>query len=220
MVKAKPAAAKGKYVQSVTICSTMGPGVHLDVTPYNAEGGLRRSNMKKKPEKQKDMEALREELAKAQNVFLTGYEKLTVSQDFELRKTIRGAGASYKVIKNRIAEKAAEGTQPADLLKDLKGMCSIAYTSGDPVALAKALTVYAKANPSFHVQGGNGGGPGGRRLRHSGAGDPASEGRDLREVPVPDQRAGATAGDGDERSGPEPGRGGRSGRQRKQVFRS
>lgn len=110
--------------------------------------------MKKKPEKQKDMEALREKLAKAQNVFLTGYEKLTVGQDFELRKTIRGAGANYEVIKNRIGEKAAEGIPVGGLLKDLKGMCSIAYTSGDPVALAKALTAYAKANPSFTFKAG------------------------------------------------------------------
>jgi large subunit ribosomal protein L10 len=110
--------------------------------------------MKKKPEKQKDMEALREELAKASNVFLTGFEKLTVAQDFELRKTIRGAGAHYKVIKNRIGEKAAEGIPAGDLLKELKGMCSVAYTSGDPVALAKALTVYAKANPSFTFKAG------------------------------------------------------------------
>ncbi len=110
--------------------------------------------MKKKPEKQKDMEALREQLAKAQNVFLTGFEKLTVGQDFELRKTIRGAGANYKVIKNRIGEKAAEGIPVGDLLKDLKGMSSIAYTSGDPVALAKALTTYAKANPSFTFKAG------------------------------------------------------------------
>src|SRR5579863_9006960 len=110
--------------------------------------------MKHKPEKKKDMEALREELAKAKNVFLTGYEKLTVSQDFELRKTIRGAGGSYKVIKNRIAERAAEGTPAADLLKELKGMCSLAYTSGDPVALPKALTAYAKANPSFTFRAG------------------------------------------------------------------
>jgi large subunit ribosomal protein L10 len=39
-------------------------------------------------------------------------------------------------------------------LKDLKGMCSLAYTSGDPVALAKALTAYAKANPSFTFRAG------------------------------------------------------------------
>ncbi|HLX45844.1 MAG TPA: 50S ribosomal protein L10 [Bryobacteraceae bacterium] len=110
--------------------------------------------MKKKPEKQKDLEALREELKKSSNVFLTGYEKLTVGQDFELRKTVRGAGGNYKVIKNRIAEKAGEGTASADLLKDLKGMCSLAYTSGDPVALAKALTAYAKANPSFTFRAG------------------------------------------------------------------
>ncbi len=110
--------------------------------------------MKKKPDKQKDMEALRKELESSGNVFLTGYEKLTVSQDFELRKAVRGAGGKYRVIKNRIAEKAAEGTAAAELLRELKGMCSLAYTSGDPVALAKALTNYAKANPSFTFRAG------------------------------------------------------------------
>ncbi len=110
--------------------------------------------MKKKPEKQKDLDKLKQDLEKASNVFLTSYEKMTVGQDFELRKTVRGAGGSYKVIKNRIAEKAAEGSKAGDLLKELKGMCSIAYTSGDPVALAKALTTYAKANPSFTFKAG------------------------------------------------------------------
>jgi large subunit ribosomal protein L10 len=110
--------------------------------------------MKKKPEKQKDMEALRDKLSKASNMFLTGYEKITVDQDFELRKTVRGAGGNYQVIKNRIGEKAGEGISAGDLLKDLKGMCSIAYTSGDPVALAKALTAYAKTNPNFTFKAG------------------------------------------------------------------
>ena len=110
--------------------------------------------MKKRSEKLKDLDALRKELMDAANVFLTGFEKMTVSQDFELRKTVRGAGASYKVIKNTVAGKASEGTKSHDLLKALKGMSSIAYTSGDPVALAKALTNYAKANPTFTFKAG------------------------------------------------------------------
>ena len=64
--------------------------------------------MKKKPEKQQDIDHLRGELEKNGTVFLTGYEKMTVQQDFELRKTVRAAGGSYKVVKNRLAEKAAE----------------------------------------------------------------------------------------------------------------
>ncbi len=158
--------------------------------------------MKKKPEKQKDMEVLRTELEKAQNVFLTGYEKLTVQQDFELRKTVRGAGASYKVVKNNIAEKASEGTKSADLLKELKGMCSIAYTSGDPVALAKALTAYAKANPTFTFKAGMVEGQGDRRLRDHRSGDTAFQRRDLREVAVADQCTGSTPGECDERRRP------------------
>ena len=110
--------------------------------------------MKNRTEKLKDLEALRKDLATAQNVFLAGYEKITVLQDFELRKTIRGAGGSYKVIKNTIAEKAAEGTKSEKLLTGLKGMCSIVYTNGDPVALAKALTAYAKATPAFSFKAG------------------------------------------------------------------
>lgn len=110
--------------------------------------------MKKKSDKKKDLESLNGELKKAKNVFLTGYEKLTVGQDFELRKAVRGAGGNYKVIKNTIAGKAAEGTPAEKLLQELKGMCSIAYTSGDPVALAKALTAYAKVNPTFTFKAG------------------------------------------------------------------
>ena len=110
--------------------------------------------MKSKQEKQKDLEALREEFQKTKNVFLTGFEKMTVAQDFQLRKAIRGAGASYKVIKNTIAEKAAEGTAANELMKNLKGMTSMVWTQADPVQLAKALTKYAKENPAFTFKAG------------------------------------------------------------------
>ena len=110
--------------------------------------------MKSKQEKQKDLEALREEFQKTKNVFLTGFEKMTVAQDYQLRKAVRGAGASYKVIKNTIAEKAAEGTSAGDLVKGLKGMTSMVWTEADPVQLAKALTKYAKENPAFTFKAG------------------------------------------------------------------
>jgi large subunit ribosomal protein L10 len=110
--------------------------------------------MKKKADKKKDLEALKKMLEDSKNVFLTGYEKLTVSQDFQLRKAIREAGGNYKVVKNNLAEKAAEGMSAADLMKGLKGMTSMAYTPGDPVALAKALTKYAKDNPAFTFKAG------------------------------------------------------------------
>jgi large subunit ribosomal protein L10 len=110
--------------------------------------------MKKKSDKEKDLEALKKDFDSANNIFVTGYEKLTVQQDFELRKAIRDAGGNYKVVKNNLAEKAAEGTSAEELMKNLAGMTSMAYTAKDPVALAKALTTYAKSVPAFTFKAG------------------------------------------------------------------
>ena len=110
--------------------------------------------MKNKDDKKKDIDALRQDLERLKNLFVTGYEKLRVSQDFELRKVVRAAGGKYRVIKNNLAGKASEGTAAEQVLKDLRGMTSVAYTMNDPVALAKALTAYAKANPSFTFKAG------------------------------------------------------------------
>jgi large subunit ribosomal protein L10 len=110
--------------------------------------------MKNKDEKKKDVEALHQDLERSKNLFVTGYEKLRVDQDFELRKTVRAAGGKYRVIKNNLAEIASEGTAAEPVLKGLRGMTSLAYTTNDPVALAKALTTYAKTNPSFTFKAG------------------------------------------------------------------
>jgi len=110
--------------------------------------------MKKKSDKEKDLQALKKQFEAANNIFVTGYEKLTVQQDFELRKAVRGAGGNYRVIKNNLAEKASEGTAAEELMKNLAGMTSLAYTQKDPVALAKALTTYAKTVPAFTFKAG------------------------------------------------------------------
>jgi large subunit ribosomal protein L10 len=109
--------------------------------------------MKKRADKQQDLEFLRRELAENPSVIISGFSKLTVAQDFELRKTVRAAGGHYKVVKNNIAQKATEGTPAEGAFDKIVGMTSIAYGQ-DPVALAKALTAYAKANPSFTFKAG------------------------------------------------------------------
>src|ERR1035441_8005548 len=70
---------------------------------------------KKKKKKKKDLEDLKRVLEESKNIFVTSYEKMTVSQDFQLRKTIREVGGKYRVIKNNIAAKASEGTPANDL---------------------------------------------------------------------------------------------------------
>ena len=110
--------------------------------------------MKKKEDKRKEIDSLRQDLARLQNLFVTGYEKLRVEQDFELRKAVRSVGAKYRVVKNNLVEMASEGTPAEQVLKGLRGMTSVAYTTNDPVALAKALTNYARTNPTFTFKAG------------------------------------------------------------------
>jgi large subunit ribosomal protein L10 len=99
-----------------------------------------------KNEKKKQLEDLKARLAKSKGLIVSGFTGMTVSQDFDLRKQVRAAGGKYRVVKNNLAELAAAGTPAEKALKGLAGPTAISFTEGDPVALAKALTTYAKAN--------------------------------------------------------------------------
>jgi large subunit ribosomal protein L10 len=94
-------------------------------------------------------EKLKEEFENASHAVVGTFSKLTVQKDFELRKAVRSAGGHYRVVKNTLAERAAQGTRVEEAMKGLAGVTSIAYTGGDPVALAKALSKYAKDNPEY-----------------------------------------------------------------------
>src|SRR5947199_8930267 len=107
-----------------------------------------------KARKHQQIEELGTDLKKVSNLVVATYSKLTVAQDYELRKTLRNSGAKYRVVKNTLAERAAKGTKAEEVLKGLTGVTSIAYTEGDPVALAKALAKYAKDNPEFSYKAG------------------------------------------------------------------
>ena len=100
------------------------------------------------------VEKLGAELKNVTSLIIATYSKLTVAQDFELRKTLRSSGAKYRVVKNTLAQRAAQGTVAEEALKELSGVTSLAYTKGDPVALAKAISKYAKDNPEFTFKAG------------------------------------------------------------------
>jgi large subunit ribosomal protein L10 len=104
--------------------------------------------------KKEQVEKLGSDLKNVSSVIVATYTKQTVAKDFELRKTLRSTGAKYRVVKNTLAERAGKGTRIEEALKNLQGVTSIAYTSGDPVALAKVLSKYAKDNPEFTFKAG------------------------------------------------------------------
>jgi large subunit ribosomal protein L10 len=110
--------------------------------------------MKKRSEKQQDLDNLKTDLAKISSVILTTFQGITVEDDTKLRRAVQAAGGKYQVVKNTIAELAGSGTPAEGVLKNLKGTNSIAYTATDAVALAKALTKIAKDVPSFKFKAG------------------------------------------------------------------
>jgi len=102
-----------------------------------------------KSKKNEKVKALAAELETSTSAIIGTFTGLTAAKDFELRKTIRAAGGRYHVVKNKLAAKSAQGTKVEKALQGLKGVSSVAYTSGDPVALAKALSNWVKDNAEF-----------------------------------------------------------------------
>jgi len=102
-----------------------------------------------KASKTEKVKQLATELEHSTSAIVGTFKGLTASKDFELRKAVRAAGGSYHVVKNKLAAKASEGTKIESALQGLKGVSAVAYTSGDPVALAKALSTWVKDNAEF-----------------------------------------------------------------------
>jgi large subunit ribosomal protein L10 len=102
-----------------------------------------------KVKKAEKVAELAKELEGSTSAIVGTFAKLTVAQDYALRGVVRGAGGRYRVLKNKLAARASQGTGVEKALQGLKGVSSVAYTSGDPVALAKALTAWVKDNSEF-----------------------------------------------------------------------
>jgi large subunit ribosomal protein L10 len=105
-----------------------------------------------KAEKVAELEQLEAAFKGSESAILIDYKGINVPQVTELRRQLRGAKASYRVVKNTLARRALKGTQFEALEKHFEGTTAIAYTATDPVALAKTLTAFVKTAPMLKLK--------------------------------------------------------------------
>ena len=105
-----------------------------------------------KADKVLEFEQLEKAFKGSDSAILVDYKGMNVPQVTELRRQLRSAKASYRVVKNTIAKRALKGTSFEVLDKYFEGTTAVAYTSTDPVALAKTLTTFGKTAPTLQIK--------------------------------------------------------------------
>jgi len=105
-----------------------------------------------KADKTAEIEQLESAFKGSESAILVDYKGINVPQVTELRRQLRSAKAAYKVVKNTLAKRALKGTPFESLETFFEGTTAVAYTSTDPVALAKALTGFLKTAPTLTIK--------------------------------------------------------------------
>lgn len=103
-------------------------------------------------DKQAELESLEGVFKGADAAILIDYKGINVPQVTDLRRELRKAGSSYKVVKNTLAKRALKGTTFEALSAHFEGTTAVAYTDTDPVALAKTLTTFMKTAPALQIK--------------------------------------------------------------------
>ena len=110
--------------------------------------------MKQKTKKDADLAQIKSYLAEYSTVLICTFEGLKVEEDLQLRNQVREAGGRYRVVQNRLARLASQGTAFEESLADPRGMTSLACAGEDPLSLVKTLVAYTKEHPSFQFKSG------------------------------------------------------------------
>ncbi len=103
-------------------------------------------------DKEVELQQLETALRGSESAILIDYKGINVPQVTELRRQLRSAKASYRVVKNTLAKRAVKGTSFESLAQYFEGTTAIAYTATDPVALAKTLTTFIKGTPTVTIK--------------------------------------------------------------------
>lgn len=110
--------------------------------------------MKTRTQKDRDLEILQEDFRNSANAVLVGFQGIKVADDERLRRELRQANLTYRVVKNTLAVRASEGTPMEQLKNDFTGTTAVAISPDDPVTLAKLLSKWAKESPVFKLKAG------------------------------------------------------------------
>ena len=105
-------------------------------------------------EKKPIVQEIKDYLDGAKSVVLVDYLGVTVDQDTKLRRSLRENGVIYKVYKNTMVNLAIEGTEFADLAKDLEGPTAVAFSKEDATAPARVIAKFAKTAPKLELKSG------------------------------------------------------------------
>jgi large subunit ribosomal protein L10 len=103
-------------------------------------------------DKEEELQQIEAAFKGSDSAILVDYKGMNVPQVTELRRQLRTAKAGYRVVKNTIARRAIKGTTFEALEKYFEGTTAVAYTSTDPVALAKTLTTFVKTAPTLKIK--------------------------------------------------------------------
>jgi len=102
--------------------------------------------------KQEELQDLEAAFKGTESAIVVDYRGLKVPEVTELRRQVRGAKATYKVVKNTLAKRALKGTKFESLSEHFAGTTAVAYAGEDPVALVKVLTTFAKDKPALQIK--------------------------------------------------------------------
>ena len=93
-------------------------------------------------------------LTDAESAIVVDYRGLTVDEVTDLRKQLRDAGVKMVVIKNKILERAVDGTDYEDLKSVFVGPTAVAFSNEDPIAPAKIMKKFAEDHDALEIKGG------------------------------------------------------------------
>ena len=174
IIRAKPSVAKGRYLRSITIASTQGPGVKVDPTPHprHRRGGARsqlrsadsedprqtlspgQERNEPRPESRGDRADRRRHHSSRRRSSRSTTAASPSRRPTRCATGCATADATFRVVKNSLTERAADAGRRRALKPLLEGPTALTFVRGDAAAAAKAIADFARTTQLLAFKGG------------------------------------------------------------------